>query len=168
MACAGFAHPGLVGADHPAGPWIRRGRWSVASAKVHGICRSDLVAHGQSPAWVAAALNAALGPGGVAWCNGNPYDTHWAGILFAAAGVEPLFILDDWDRLTDMLGKGGRERALAWLKRAPQQHRARADAEQLLLALAHATGADPGSVQDANRHIPALLVGADPNGAMRE
>lgn len=140
----------------PAGDWTRRGHWSAASAKVHGIGRSDLFDCGRSPAWVAAALNAALGPGSVAWCDGDAYDAHWARALFEAGRIKPLFALDDWHRLAAMLGPPGRERALAWLKQAPAQHRARADAEQLLLALAHGVGTDPGPVQDLDQHLPAL------------
>ena len=62
----------------PAGDWARRGHWSPASAKVHGIRGSDLLAHGRSPERIASALNEALGPGAVAWCDGGPYDAHWA------------------------------------------------------------------------------------------
>jgi hypothetical protein len=128
---------------------VRRGHWSPASAKVHGIRGSDLLAHGQSPEQVAAALNAALGPGAIAWCDGGPYDAHWARALFTAAGVKPLFILGDWHRLAAMLGGSARERALDWLERAPTQHRAREDAEQLLLALAHAAEAEGGPAPSA-------------------
>lgn len=53
---------------HPAGNWVRRGHWSPASAKVHGIRGSDLLAHGRSPERVASALNEALGPDAVAAC----------------------------------------------------------------------------------------------------
>ena len=140
----------------PAGDWTRRGHWSPKSAKVHGIRGADLLAHGHPPAWVASALNAALGPGGVVWCDGGPYDVHWMRALFEAGGVRPGFVLNDWHRVTARLDPAARERALAWMGQAPAQHRARADAERLLLALAHAVGAEVGPVQDLDQHLPAL------------
>lgn len=112
-------------------------------------------------------LNAVLGPGGVAWCDDGPYDVHWPRALFQAGGVEPVFVLDDWHRLAAMLGPEGRGRALDWLKSAPARHRARADAEQLLLALAHAAKVEPGSVQDLARRLPVLAAFALGEGTPR-
>lgn len=112
----------------PAGEWTRHGHWSPASAKVHGIRGRDLLVYGQSPAQVASALNAALGPNSMAWCDGGPYDAHWARALFKAAGVKPAFALRDWSQLISLLGKEARERALAWIEQSPARHRARADA----------------------------------------
>jgi hypothetical protein len=148
----------------PAGEWTRCGHWSPASAKVHGIRGSDLLVRGQEPARVAAALNAALGPNGIAWCDGGPYDAHWAGALFKTGGIKPTFALGDWSRLAAMLGAAARERALAWLEQAPTRHRARADAEQLLLALAYGTGAEVGPVQNLATRVPALAALAVPGG----
>ncbi len=96
----------------PAEDWTRQGHWSPASAKVHGIRGSDLVANGHSPERVVAALNKALGPDGVAWCDGADYDEHWTGVLFKAAKIRPAFTLGDWHRLVAMLGPAARERAL--------------------------------------------------------
>ncbi len=89
-------------------------------------------------------MNAALGPGSTAWCDGGLYNAHWAGTLFQAGGVEPVFALGDWHRLAAVIGPDERERALGWKKRAPARHRARADAERLLLALAHAVDVEAG------------------------
>ena len=144
----------------PAGDWVRRGHWSPASAKVHGIRGSDLLAHGRSPGWIASALNEALGPGAVAWCDGGPYDAHWTGALFKAGGVRPTFTLGDWHRLVPLLGAPARERALTWLRDAPARHRARADAEQLLFALAHAAGVEVGPAQDLTQRLPRRAMEA--------
>ena len=144
----------------PAGDWVRCGHWSPVSAKVHGIRGSDLLAHGRSPERIASALNEALGPGAVAWCDGGPYDAHWTRALFKAAGVRPTFALSDWHRLVPLLGAPARERALTWLKDALAQHRARADAEQLLFALAHAVGVDVGPAQDLAQRLPGLVMEA--------
>ena len=128
------------------------------SAKVHGIRGSDLVAHGHSPERVAVALNEALGPGGIAWCDGADYDAHWAGALFKAANIRRTFSLGDWHKLAAMPGREARERALDWIGQAKARHRARDDAEQLLLAMAHAVGAEIGPVQDFNLRVPVLAA----------
>ena len=145
----------------PAGVWTRKGHWSAASAKVHGIRGSDLLAHGLDPVPVAAALNAVLGPDGIAWCDGGPYDAHWAGALFKAAGVGPAFALGDWHRLPPLLGPAGRDRALAH-RVTPSRHRARDDAERLLFALAHGAGVEAGPVRDLAERVPALAALAVP------
>jgi hypothetical protein len=101
--------------------------------------------------WVAATLNEMLGPGRVAWCDGDAYDIHWTGALFKAANATPLFRLGAWHRLIAMLGPAMRERGLNWLDQAPARHRARDDAEQLLRALAYAVGIETITVQDVIR-----------------
>ena len=151
----------------PAEDWTRHGHWSPASAKVHGIRGSDLLARGQPSGRIAAALNAALGPS-IAWCDGGPYDAHWTRALFKAGGVRPDFALGDWPRLAAMLGAAARARALDWLDIAPTRHRARDDAEQLLLALAHAAEVEAGPVQDLAQRLPALAaLAASDEGAAR-
>ena len=61
-----------------------------------------------------------------------------------------------------MLGAVPRGRALDWLERTPTKHRAREDAEQLLLALAHAAEVEVGPVQDLSQRLPALAALAAP------
>ena len=138
----------------PHGEWSRLGHWSPASAKIHGINGADLHAQGLPPAQLAATLNQILAPAGIAWCDGGPYDAHWCGALFKAARAAPAFVLGDWGRLAARLGAGPHARARAFLDQAPPRHRARPDAEQLLLALAHAAGAEPGPVQDLDPTLP--------------
>jgi len=148
----------------PAGDWSRHGHWSPKSAKVHGILGRELLADGQPVSRVAATLNEALGHGTVAWCDGDAYDIHWTGALFKAANVAPLFSLGDWHRLMALLSRAMRDRGLGWLEQAPARHRARADAEQLLLALAHAVGIETGPVQDLAKHWLSLAALATSSG----
>lgn len=90
----------------------------------------------------------------------RPYDAHWARALFKAGRVRPTFVLGDWHRLVPLLGAPARERAMAWLKDAPARHRAQADAEQLLFALAHAVGVEAGPAQDLAQRLPGLAMEA--------
>ncbi len=91
------------------------------------------------------------------------YDIHWTGALFKAANIAPLFSLGDWHRLMALLSPAMRDRGLGWLEQAPARHRAREDAEQLLLVLAHAAGIETGPVQDLAKHWPALAALATSN-----
>ncbi len=148
----------------PAGDWSRQGHWSPKSAKVHGILGTDLLVKGQPVVRVAEALNVAIGAGTTAWCDGDAYDAHWLAALFKAANTSPLFALGSWHQLIAMLGPAPRERGLAWLEQAPARHRAREDAEQLLLALAHAVEIETGPVQDLARLRPSLAALVAPTG----
>ncbi len=132
----------------PTTDWARQGHWSQQSAKVHGLRGRDLMAAGWRPDRIAPGLNRVLGPGRTVWCDGGPYDGQWMRGLFRAGGVDPVFMLDDWHRLAALMGKTSRERALDWLERVRATHRARSDAEQLLLAMAHALGIEAGCVED--------------------
>lgn len=132
----------------PTQAWLRDGHWSLASAKVHGLHGRDLMASGWPAEHAARTLNAVVWPCGTAWCDGGPYDAQWARMLFRAANVDATFVLDDWHRLAMMLGRVARERALTRLISRPAKHRARADAEQLLLALADAAEIGVGPVED--------------------
>ncbi len=87
-------------------------------------------------------------------------DACWVGALFKAGGVRPTFTLGDWHRLVALLGAQAHGRALTWLKEAPARHWARADAEQLLFALAHAAGFEVGPAQDLVQRLPGLLLEA--------
>jgi hypothetical protein len=131
----------------PTDDWRQHGHWSLDSAKVHGLRGRDLIADGWPPQRVARALNEALGPGRTAWCDGGPYDAFWTQTLFRAAGIDASFVLGDWYGLARSLGKAARERAFAWLERVPARHRAREDAESLLLALAQALNVEVATVE---------------------
>ncbi|MDE2005878.1 MAG: hypothetical protein KGI51_04865 [Rhodospirillales bacterium] len=142
----------------PIDAWRRDGHWSLASAKVHGIRGADLLARGHPPQAISAALNEALGSGSVVWCDGGPYDSQWIGAVFKAGGMRPDFVLDDWHRLASMPGRAFHERALGSLERTPPRHRARPDAEALLLALAHAMDVGVGVVENLADRVPALAA----------
>jgi len=146
----------------PTDEWRQHGHWSPASAKVQGIRGTDLLAHGRSPQQVAAALNEALGTGTVVWCDGGPYDAQSLQALFKAGGIKSTFALGDWHRLVSALGRAVREHALSRLEQSPMRHRARADAEGLLLALADAMNLAVGAVGDLDKHIPALATPTGP------
>jgi hypothetical protein len=142
----------------PIDDWRQHGHWSPVSAKVHGIRGGDLLTHGRSPRQVAAVLNEALGSGAVVWCDGGPYDAQWIQALFKAGGVKPSFSLGDWHRLALMLGDPIRERALTCLEQAPTLHRARADAEGLLFAIACAMDLKVGPAQNLDTRSTALAA----------
>ncbi len=76
------------------------------------------------------------------WCDGGDYDVYWMARLFAAAEIESAFELGAWQTLTSSFPEAARGRALAWRKQTCPAHRARIDAEQLLLALAHGLGVE--------------------------
>jgi hypothetical protein len=126
----------------PEEDWLRFGDWSKASRDVHGIAQSDLRS-GRPATEVAALLNALLPDGAVVWCDGGPYDAHWARKLFLANRVDQGFALHNWSGLLSRLDGVAQERAWQFVERNPSPHRARADAENLLNALMWALGRDP-------------------------
>lgn len=142
----------------PTDEWRQHGHWSPVSARVHGISGRDLLAEGRPPQQVAAALNEALGLGSIVWCDGGPYDAQWIRALFKAGGLRPAFSLGDWHRLTAMLDDAARERALIGLEQAPARHRARGDAEGLLLALAYAMDLAVCRVEDLDTRVSVLAA----------
>lgn len=118
----------------PTDDWRRFGHWSLASRRVHGIAMSEL-SDAMSTSEVAQSLNDRLGSG-IVWCDGGPYDAYWLRALFDAAGIKPSFTLGNWAGLLRSLPEQCRERAMTALEEAPPRHRAGADAEQLVKALA--------------------------------
>ena len=126
----------------PTEDWNRHGRWSRASAKVHGIRGDMLRADGQAADQVAAVLNEVLGAA-TAWCDGGPYDAYWIRRLFAATARRRSFALGDWHGLVRTFAPAEREVALAVLEDGGSQHRARGDAEKLLTTIARIIGVAP-------------------------
>lgn len=115
--------------------WREGGHWSLASAKVHGVTRAELLADGLSVNRVAARLNALLEPYGTAWCDGGRFDADWLRLLFRVAGIDPAFVLRDWADLVSDWDETSHRRARLRLA-TPLRHRARADAERLMVATA--------------------------------
>jgi hypothetical protein len=117
--------------------------WSAQAERLHGISRAQLVAEGQSPAWVCRRLNERLA-GRVVYTDAPEYDRTWLDELFAACwGGAPSFVLASADELLlEMLAPRFPKRAdavreLVAIKdevrrRLPQRHRARWDVEYLV------------------------------------
>lgn len=132
----------------PSAAWRDRGEWSEASAAVHRIPREALGA-GVNPADAMVTLNAILArTGGLAWCDGGPYDLFWLRRLEAAARVQAGFTLGDIDMLTARFSPTEFLRMDRWFARAPARHRARDDAERLVKGLARAVGIRHGTPVD--------------------
>lgn len=121
--------------------------WSAQAERLHGISRAQLLAEGESPAWVCRRLNERLA-GRVVYTDAPEYDRAWLDELFAACwGGAPSFVLASADELLlEMLAPRFSKRAdvareLAAIKdevrrRLPQRHRARWDVD-LLVQLWH-------------------------------
>jgi hypothetical protein len=110
--------------------------WDEGAARLHGIRREALLAHGRAPAAVAQALNEGLA-GRTVYCDGWAHDYAWLAVLFEAAGTAPRFHLESAAVLLpgdslDRLGPA-RQRAVALL--GLQRHRASGDARLLQRAL---------------------------------
>jgi len=129
----------------PEEEWLRFGDWSKASRNVHGISQADLRS-GSSAQDVASELSRLLPDGAVVWCDGGPYDAHWARKLFEPTGIGQRFTLLNWSGLLSRLDATQLERAWEWIERNPSPHRARPDAENLISALMWAIGRDPTRV----------------------
>ncbi len=120
----------------PTRRWLQAMNWDPDAEELHGISPVDLH-EAPSPFDVGQQLNRLLGPLGVTYCDGGAFDERWLRLLMAECPGAPLFRL---------LGLA----AFASLLAVPVshlidddsvliQHRAAADAEQLLrrgLALA--------------------------------
>lgn len=130
----------------PAEAWRANGSWSLASQEVHGILLADLES-GMDPADAVRTLNSIIGDQ-IAFCDGGEYDVRWARMLIGASGVRPTFRLGDFDDLALQCDQIGYIRLVRWLDRAPARHRARADAERLMKALARGFGLQHGASQD--------------------
>jgi DNA polymerase III subunit epsilon len=126
----------------PTAAWDSTGDWSHASQAVHGIGRSEL-GSGMTPTEAIIALNAILGEQ-AAFCDGGPYDLHWARMLASESTIRPTFAIGDFDHLAMRCDADGYQRLVRWLDRAPAAHRARDDAERLMRAFAIGIGQEQG------------------------
>ncbi|KAA2235883.1 hypothetical protein [Salinarimonas soli] len=142
----------------PTDEWTQHGDWSKASRAVHGISQAEAKAHGRPPSLVAKAVSEALTTCRVLWCDGGPYDAQWARALFKPAGLRLPCPLGDWHQLLRTLDNNTRDRALHWIEQTPAEHRARADAELLLLALAHGIQITSRPTLNLEDRIPALVL----------
>jgi hypothetical protein len=117
--------------------------WSAQAERLHGISLAQLLAEGQSPAWICRRLNEPLA-GQIVYTDAPDYDGAWLDELFSACrGGRPSFTLASADELlVGMLAPRFASRAdavreLAAMKgevrrRLPQRHRARRDVDYLV------------------------------------
>lgn len=89
-----------------------------------------------------ARLNAIIGAH-AAFCDGGNWDLGWNRRLVRAAGILNSYRWGDYAMLVGRLNEAGRMRPRDWLAATPARHRARDDADRLMLALAHALGLEP-------------------------
>ena len=130
----------------PLPEWEANGSWSPASQAVHGIQRAELET-GVTATEAIIALNTILA-GHIAYCDGGSHDLHWARMLARGSAVAPTFAIGDFDHLALCADQPGYRQLVRWLDRAPTRHRARDDAERLMIALAHGFGLDHGLSSD--------------------
>lgn len=116
----------------PPAEWRSR-PWSTISQTVHGIAPEELEG-GMDPRDVMLRLNTLVGRR--AFCDGGSSDLGWLGGLEEAGGVDATFLLQDSDALGGFVHPRFYRRMVRWLDRATPRHRAAADAERLLRALA--------------------------------
>lgn len=122
----------------PTTDWLADFEWNAQSAAVHGIGVVEL-SEGITPTEAIMLLNALL-EGHAAYCDGGPFDLGWARTLAAASEIRPQIRIGDWDLLAGRLDLASYQRMVYWLDRSSIRHRARADAERLMMALAVGVG----------------------------
>lgn len=130
----------------PTADWLENAEWSPDSAEIHHIPREAL-GQGMEPEAVMSILNPLLA-GQIVWCDGGPFDQRWLDRLADAAGIAPTFRLGDLDKLTSRRTFEQQLRMIRCSVRRPIRHRARADAEMHLIALAHGFGFDDKPMVD--------------------
>lgn len=125
----------------PTDDWHKYRPWHAASEAVHGIRREQLD-EGLTPAEALCRANEMVGTH-FAFCDGGEHDLRWLMHLAHAAGFPPTFRLADWDALGGALTR--EQYGEIWdLAVEPVTHRAGADAERLMRALARGLGITPG------------------------
>lgn len=105
---------------------------------MHGIQREQLV-DGIAPADALTKANEIIGAH-IAFCDGGEHDLRWLLHLVQAAGTYPTFRLANWAVLGGSLSKEQQSRMVQRLRTEQALHRAGADAERLMQALADALG----------------------------
>lgn len=140
----------------PVPLWRETGSWTEEAQAVHGIRREELE-DGLDPAETLSILNWIVGPH-AAFCDGGESDFGWARRLVLAAKFMNTFRLGDFDMLAGRCDVDGHAGLIRYLGTAPAPHRAREDAERLMLALANGFGLQPG--------VTSLQTGTDPTSTM--
>jgi hypothetical protein len=133
---------GIVSEAHliqPPPQWRIEKVWDPAAEKLHGIALAQLRTEGRPPHEVMHRMNTALA-GRTLYSDEPTHDQFWLETLIIAAGVEPVFTMQDTDaralisaQAADRgMDAGAFSQAKAGaMKYAPRRHRAEADARFL-------------------------------------
>lgn len=120
----------------PAVEWIAHGLRSSSADKIHGIAREDII-NAPHPADVLAAINQRMDVGGIAHCDGGPYDLYWMTRLQDAAGFTTSFHLCSLGVVLNAMDERQRQ-AFNAARPAIAQHRAADDACAIMTCIAAA------------------------------
>jgi DNA polymerase III epsilon subunit-like protein len=128
----------------PTPRWLSEGLWSLEAAAMHGISIEELVSTGSPIGQVAAELVDCC-RGKRVLCDGGEHDHRWLLTLFAGAGRNPPFHLDDFESFALEVAQrsGYSELAMADSRLAQNTHpthRASADARTLAETLRRIAG----------------------------
>ena len=119
----------------PPTTWREHRIWNPEAEAIHGIRREQLDV-GITPLEAMTKANATIGTH-VAFCDGGEHDLRWLLHLAQAAGIRPSFQLSDWGAIGRTLTPEQYLRMIQWLEGEPVVHRAGADSERLMRAVAN-------------------------------
>jgi DNA polymerase III epsilon subunit-like protein len=140
----------------PTKKWRSDGRWSPASAGVHGISLEAIEQQGHPVELVCDWLNSLLGASTIVASDAPRYDQDWLDTLFRAADREQLFTLYDFGMLMGGLNLDQIRHLSYLLKRDQPPHRAGPDALRLASKLMEAHLGYPPRTE-LLEHPPAQL-----------
>lgn len=134
---AGFANPVTVWSQviGPTASWLADGVWSPASQAVHGLSLAAVRERGAPVIEVAQTLNALLCDRAIVVSDAPGFDQAWLDTLFAAAGTQQAFAVQDIESLAGYLPAGEYRQFVHLLSRMPVPHRAGGDAFRLASSL---------------------------------
>ena len=113
----------------PQAVWQKRGSWSAASQRVHGIGQEEL-ANGLGATAVVDLPNSIIGVS-TAYCDGGEFDRHWSDVLGTASSSEPTYSLGDIANLVRPWDEESLARMKGLLRWTEPCHQTRDDAVRL-------------------------------------